>query len=241
MHPSQPYGGVDKETTFHVNKVEGQKIPKELENFVENVPFTIDKDNRWKLLSELKKTTPAIPKDKSFAHNEVYIENDVIPLSQQNRMSSHLPKEEEEKEKNETKSLDQQKEEQKEIDEWTELGRANLKKKIKPRDMNARETQMPPHQPKKANFYNDRHDELKKKDEVKHLTPPKVECASEPCLKTQSEVDIQCIKTTFGNRSKFDGVCQCKTCRATTDKPQNAKAVIKEKKEIKTHELLEQI
>jgi len=100
---------------------------------------------------------------------------------------------------------------------------------------------MPPHQPKKANFYNDRHDELKKKDEVKHLTPPKVECASEPCLKTQSEVDIQCIKTTFGNRSKFDGVCQCKTCRATTDKPQNAKAVIKEKKEIKTHELLEQI
>jgi len=129
MHPSQPYGGVDKETTFHVNKVEGQKIPKELENFVENVPFTIDKDNRWKLLSELKKTTPAIPKDKSFAHNEVYIENDVIPLSQQNRMSSHLPKEEEEKEKNETKSLDQQKEEQKEIDEWTELGRANLKKK----------------------------------------------------------------------------------------------------------------
>jgi len=108
--------------------------------------------------------------------------------------------------------------------------------------MNARESNLAPHHPKKANFYNERHDDLKKKEDVKHLAPSKEECSSSECKsEKKSEVDIQCIKTTFGNRSKFDGVCQCKTCRATTDKPQNAKAIIKEKKEIKTDNLLEQI
>jgi len=151
LHPSQPYGGVDKETTFHVSKGEGQKLPKELENFVENVPFTIDKDNRWDLLKELKISNPTLEKDKSFAHNEVYIENDVIPLSEQNRMPREDEKERE-KEKDSTKSLDQQKEEQKDIDEWSEIGRANLKKKNQAKRYECKRIQSCPSSSKKSKF-----------------------------------------------------------------------------------------